>query len=514
MLEKSAEIEKLIEEYTNYENISSKEENSRHCVEQFETEGDVEREIHQKEEITNENITENESVIYDQDKKEIDSKINNPNKPKKSHHIKKELRKKYEENIKKFFLKQSNTNNQENICENNDTSKVIGNSSNTDDILAFTRLKKLKRRADIIKEKEITKKVSFKQFFETEAELGSDNEDHDDVIKNIKNEEAEEEENQDEELKDLINNEEEFSSDEIQEKFFSDMLERDREELRKVIDGPQRKTLNRKHLRNEGDCLEEDSLPLNMRIKQSKSQENTGEGDFNLLLKKFGDFEKRLNSTEENHENEEYKEMVNLYQQNLIKKFAEKSKNHKTSLMKRIRENEKILENVINLNNIDVNSSKDKNNKLFVQGMMSQNKPITDSNNVGTSSHSSHLPHRMKLGTMLNSKNSFLHAMKNDKYYKKLNSSDEVSLIPQNSTESSSNTSTSTNTSMNSKSNTMPLFMKNSNSNLISNNKSTNLSCLFTRSSKPRHNVDHQVKKIRTPNKNDGNVFNLKKLLN
>jgi hypothetical protein len=55
--------------------------------------------------------------------------------------------------------------------------------------------------------------------------------------------------------------------------------------------------------------------------------------------------------------------------------------------------------------------------------------------------------------------------------------------------------------------------MKNSNA-MISNNKSTNLSCLFTRSSKPRHNVEPAVKKLRTPNKNDGNMFNLKKLLN
>lgn len=366
----------------------------------------------------------------------------------------------FKEDVQKFFLDEDANNLDKHSdaiinqidSSNNDKSKT---NENSDDIAeAFLGLKRLRKRAQIIKEEQEAKKIAA-SLFENEAELGSDNEEHDDLVKQInKNEERDEDNSElDNDLKDLINDEalqdHEYNEDDLQDKFFEDMLKKDREDIKRVIKGPneQKKKLMRKELFDSSD------LPLSERIKKFKS-ENEGNSDFffsdllfksktsNSSFKEENEYQHNTGATNlVGHDaDDELKTMLEQHQNNRVKKFSDESKLYKKILISRRQENEKILENVIDLNgsinkinnpsiigmninnsvvnnipgNISVNKN-DTQNLFFQKG----NIPSVNFNSsilkMQIAQKSNSLAHRF--GSFYDSRNSFLHAMKNDKYY-------------------------------------------------------------------------------------------------
>jgi hypothetical protein len=251
--------------------------------------------------------------------------------------------------------------------------------------------KRLRTAKQVAKEKQIKKILNLKTFFEYEAELGSDNEQHDDVVKRIR-EEDDELEDDNEDLKELITDEVEEDKGDIKEKYFNDMMAQDKEDIRKVIKGPQLQTkLERTEVK-----FDHDHLPLDMRLKKFKGNEETLytlNGD--VLFKNLHSLEQQL---DENTQNPELKEMYKTLENDAIKKVAMSSK--AKSMNNRMIENDKILENVINLNEVRI--KEEKKSIFFHKGTI---KPCS----LSTSQINT-----QKYGF---NKNSILHAIKNDKDY-------------------------------------------------------------------------------------------------
>lgn len=367
--------------------------------------------------------------------------------------------------------------------------------------------KKLRKRADIEKEKKFIKKFARNEFFDVEAELGSDDENHDDIKKAIRKDDAEEMDGEDldQDLKDLIQDEAEESAEDIGEKYFNDMLEQDKEDVKKVIKGPDERI---KRARTELDKEDDDYLPLNARIKRFKSDDDQGEFSYNVLFKNYETIEKKLNQ-EEDEENEEMKEMLQNYQENLLKKLTEKSKNGHKDFIQRMKENEKILENVINLNNNNTiensiklnNPINKKTNTIAPENSKNENKfffkgNLNNASTVNGNSFSvipiSNTTTKIHSHIRFNPKNSFLHAMKNDKYFNK-NQDNDFNLVKESSNSSlglNTNSSTAGNGAKSdsaiNNNRSFPIF--NANLDLKKDNSNTNLSSLFTKSTKQRHN--------------------------
>ena len=176
------------------------------------------------------------------------------------------------------------------------------------------------------------------------------------------------------------------------------------------------------------ELIDPSDLPLNERIKRLKN-ETEGDSEFffsDLLFKSRGGKNSTDNVDEENNtqkgliqneEDDELKVMMEQHQNNLVKKFSDDCKLYNKILITRKQENEKILENVIDLNNFSKNKNekeeiKDKN-IFFLKG----NFPTENSKKIQQAKKSSALIHRY--GNFYDSRNSFLHAMKNDKYHVK-----------------------------------------------------------------------------------------------
>jgi hypothetical protein len=331
--------------------------------------------------------------------------------------------------IKKFEEEKLNDNN-ENENEND--------KDKDNNIPTFIGLKRLRKKAEIVKEKEKLKKNS-QNFFEKEAELGSDNEDHDDNVKKIDSDEDDKEnENSelDKDLEGLINDsEKENPSDleDLKEKYFEDMLQKDKEDIKKVIKGPEQR--RKKYEKKE--YYDNTDLPLSERMKKYKMENGNGDGNMDVY---FSDllFNNKNKQTKESiiegelleNEDDELKQMIEMHQNNQIKKFNENSKMYQKLLLDRKKENEKILENVIDLNksinlinnnntnnnndnnnnNNNLINNKEKQNLFFIKGNFS----ISNKNEVNNLTISEK---NVRFGSIFNPKNSFLHAMKNDKYY-------------------------------------------------------------------------------------------------
>lgn len=286
------------------------------------------------------------------------------------------------------------------------------------------RFKKLKKKSQIIFEQKIKKKISFASYFDVEAELGSDDENHDDHVKSIKDEDEENDQDEklNQDLKDLIDeNEIEYDEATLQAKFFSDMLDRDRQEIKKVILGPERNLLNAKRQRNivVKDGEEFDDLPLQMRLSQYKStsnDENENEFSEDLLFKGYFNLEKKLSNCENEEQAEELKEVLQEYQNKCIKKLSEYNNEDKKILNERIKENEKILENVINLNSDNRNAN---SNPLLLVKTISSASTKSDDKSKEPINKNFNTVSRLQYGAVFNRSNSFLHAMKHDKYFQK-----------------------------------------------------------------------------------------------
>ena len=268
--------------------------------------------------------------------------------------------------------------------------------------------KRLIRKSDLILQKQITKKIA-KSYFDKEAELGSDNEEHDNIVKKVYNSDSDLEKQEDEGyIEDLIDDKNiinSFDNKEQNEKYITDMFIQDKEEVLKVIEGPQRKIQ-----KIEKQKFDESDLPLKLRIERMNN-EHIGEDDeieemnFKSLISKVKKIRKQF---KEDNANEDLKAILKSYQDSALKKIEEMNKTKENELKKRMIEDNKILENVVLLNKKEEDKSdkKNKNNKnnkknnLFIKG-----------NGEKTNLKSNY---SYKIGSFMNSTNSFLRNIQNN----------------------------------------------------------------------------------------------------
>jgi hypothetical protein len=262
----------------------------------------------------------------------------------------------------------------------------------------FISHKRLIKRKDILRKREIRKNF-IKKYFDDEAELGSDNEEHDNIIKNINSDT--DTENDDGFLEDLIDDKSISSYNEQNDKFINDMFIKDNEEILKVIQGKikRKKIIEKKYNDNE--------LPLKIRIERMKNMNN----DFEIKKFNLKFFNKKIKEEFGENDNEELKDAFNDYKENTIRQI-EKVNNFKIKELKeRMKENNKILENIILLNK---KNKREKKNNLFIKG----NNLKVQNNNFFT----------YTINSYTNSINSFLRNNQKNKNYEncKVNSSIEI----------------------------------------------------------------------------------------
>ena len=288
--------------------------------------------------------------------------------------------------------------------EENKEEKIEKNKKEKDTIFNFNFLghKRLIKKSDLILQKQITKKLA-KHYFDKEAELGSDNEEHDNIIKKVYNSDSDLEKNEDiGNIEDLIDDKNILNSlnnEEQKEKFITDMFIKDREEVLKVIEGPQRRIINNKIEKK----FDDNDLPLKLRIERMKNEylddeDDIEENNFQSIVSRLKKLKKQF---KEDNANEDLKAIFISYQNMALKKIEKINKTNKNELKKRMMEDNKILENVVLLNKKETqNKSEKKNNNLFIKG-----NGINKDNKIN---------HSYKIGSFMNSTNSFLRNYQNN----------------------------------------------------------------------------------------------------
>ena len=235
----------------------------------------------------------------------------------------------------------------------------------------FLQKKRLIKKSDAILKNKILKKMA-KNYFDKEAELGSDNEDHDDLIKKVYHSDSDSEKENDKNAKDienLIDNEEKENY--VQnEKFFDDMLEKDHDEVLKVIEGPKKrivKELPKKIM------IEDNGLSLKVRMERmndmnmlrEEEDEDNEEYKFKNLENKLKELKRQSN---EDEMNEELKEMIEINNNKIMKQISIMTGQQNKSFKQHLQENKEILKNVIN-NDDEDSAKKDENkNEIIVKG--------------------------------------------------------------------------------------------------------------------------------------------------
>ena len=230
--------------------------------------------------------------------------------------------------------------------EENKEEKIEKNKKEKDTIFNFNFLghKRLIKKSDLILQKQITKKLA-KHYFDKEAELGSDNEEHDNIIKKVYNSDSDLEKNEDiGNIEDLIDDKNILNSlnnEEQKEKFITDMFIKDREEVLKVIEGPQRRIINNKIEKK----FDDNDLPLKLRIERMKNEylddeDDIEENNFQSIVSRLKKLKKQF---KEDNANEDLKAIFISYQNMALKKIEKINKTNKNELKKRMKEDNKIL---------------------------------------------------------------------------------------------------------------------------------------------------------------------------
>ena len=227
--------------------------------------------------------------------------------------------------------------------------------------IQFLSKKRLKKQSQILLEKQITTKLA-SHYLDKEAELGSDNEEHDDVVKTINpydddNNSIDDDTNEQLKLEKELIDDNDQDNYEQNEKFVSDAFIKDKEEIKKVIEGPiQRKSL-KEESKKELLYLNESDLPLKLRIEKMNNEHFLEDNEINNLafegiVKSYKKM-KKIENSDEIIENEELKEVIQNFQVNTIKKINEQNKTQQKQIKERLNENNQILKNVIIVNKKD-----------------------------------------------------------------------------------------------------------------------------------------------------------------
>ena len=235
----------------------------------------------------------------------------------------------------------------------------------------FLEKKRLMKKSDIILKKKLLRKIA-RNYVEKEAELGSDNEEHDDIVKKVYHSDSDSEKENDknaQDIENLIDNEENDSFDQNQ-KYFDDMLEKDHEEVLKVIEGPKKRIIKEVPKKI---MLDENGLSLKVRMERmsdlnnlrDEEDENNEEYQFKNLENKLKELKKRENEEEMN---EEIKEMIESNNNKLIKQINIITGQQNKRFKQHMQENEAILKNVIMNEDEDSFNKKKVNNDMVIKG--------------------------------------------------------------------------------------------------------------------------------------------------
>ena len=234
----------------------------------------------------------------------------------------------------------------------------------------FLEKKRLMKKSDIILKKKLLRKIA-RNYVEKEAELGSDNEEHDDIVKKVYHSDSDSEKENDknaQDIENLIDNEENDSFDQNQ-KYFDDMLEKDHEEVLKVIEGPKKRIIKEVPKKI---MLDENGLSLKVRMERmsdlnnlrDEEDENNEEYQFKNLENKLKELKKRENEEEMN---EEIKEMIESNNNKLIKQINIITGQQNKRFKQHMQENEAILKNVIMNEDEDSLNKKKENNNIVIK---------------------------------------------------------------------------------------------------------------------------------------------------
>ena len=287
-----------------------------------------------------------------------------------------------QKNIYNFFPKNNSNNNkdkdnngetiilnEENEAINNKLEDVKKKNLEKIENLLLSK-KRLMKKSDVILKNKLLKKMA-KNFFDKEAELGSDNEEHDDLVKKVYHSDSDSEKENDKNAKDidnLIDNEEKENY--IQnKKFFDDMLEKDHDEILQVIEGPKKrivKELPKKIM------IEDNGLSLKIRMERmndmnmlrEEEEENNEENKFKNLENKLKELKKQ---SQEDEMNEELKEMIEINNNKIIKQISIMTGQQNKRFKEHLQQNKEILKNVIN-NEEDSMKKEENKNEIIVKG--------------------------------------------------------------------------------------------------------------------------------------------------
>ena len=313
--------------------------------------------------------------------------------------------------IQKTYAKEDeDINNNKDKIDNN--IKKINDFDNEENYQKYEKLflekKRLMKKSDIILKKKLLRKIA-RNYVEKEAELGSDNEEHDDVVKKVYHSDSDSEKENDknaQDIENLIDNEENDSFDQNQ-KYFDDMLEKDHEEVLKVIEGPKKRIIKEVPKKI---MLDDNGLSLKVRMERmsdlnnlrDEEDENNEEYQFKNLENKLKELKKRENEEEMN---EEIKEMIESNNNKLIKQINIITGQQNKRFKQHMQENEAILKNVIMNEDEDSLNKKKVNNDMVIKG-----------NGAASLANKKFKPF-FGMGKFGNGKNSLLNHIKKEKIY-------------------------------------------------------------------------------------------------
>ena len=277
-----------------------------------------------------------------------------------------------DDNINKY---KNNKNNSEQNVKGEEKENDMKKEENLENLEKFENLflqkKRLMKKSDIVLKNKLLKKLA-KNYFDKEAELGSDNEEHDEVVKKVYHSDSDSEKENDKnanDIENLIDNDE--KEDYIQnKKFFDDMIERDHEEILQVIEGPKKRIVKEAPKKI---VIDDNGLSLKVRMERmndinllkEEEDENNEEYKFKNIESKLRQLKKQYN---EDETNEEIKEMIELNNNKLMKQINIMTGQQNKSFKQHLEENKEILKNVIQNDEEDSKKKDDNKNGIIVKG--------------------------------------------------------------------------------------------------------------------------------------------------
>jgi hypothetical protein len=327
--------------------------------------------------------------------------------------------------LNNFVIDDNNNKNKKNNIEQNAKGEEKENNLQKDEKQEnlekyenlFLQKKRLMKKSDIVLKNKLLKKLA-KNYFDKEAELGSDNEEHDEVVKKVYHSDSDSEKENDKnanDIENLIDNEQ--KEDYVQnKKFFDDMIERDHEEILQVIEGPKKRIVKEAPKKI---VIDDNGLSLKVRMERmndinllkEEEDENNEEYKFKNIESKLRQLKKQYN---EDETNEEIKEMIELNNNKLMKQINIMTGQQNKSFKQHLEENKEILKNVIQNDEEDSGKKDDNKNGIIVKG-----------NGAATLGNKKFRPF-CGMGKFGNCKNSLLNHIKKEKNSNVNNSNDNL----------------------------------------------------------------------------------------